>query len=89
MSIRKNFPLLARHEGVWEGYYRYYDVAGETCFAEFRSPIPITRPTCIDGRMAKPRRAIFPVELREKNSFSIPRLPAGRPLFHWMNSTAP
>jgi len=29
MSIRKNFPLLARHEGVWEGYYRYYDVAGE------------------------------------------------------------
>lgn len=29
MSIRDNFPLLARHEGVWEGYYRYYNLDGE------------------------------------------------------------
>ena len=25
MSLRRAMPLLARHEGVWEGYYRYYD----------------------------------------------------------------
>ena len=29
MSLRKEMPLLARHEGVWEGYYRYYDARGE------------------------------------------------------------
>jgi hypothetical protein len=28
MSLRKAMPLLARHEGVWEGYYRYYDAHG-------------------------------------------------------------
>ncbi|MDJ0709234.1 MAG: hypothetical protein QNJ14_02535 [Woeseiaceae bacterium] len=28
MSLRKNMPLLARNEGVWEGYYRYFDAAG-------------------------------------------------------------
>ena len=28
MSLRKAMPLLARHEGVWDGYYRYYDAAG-------------------------------------------------------------
>ena len=28
MSLRSNLPLLARNEGVWEGYYRYYDAAG-------------------------------------------------------------
>jgi len=28
MSLRANMPLLARNEGVWEGYYRYYDAAG-------------------------------------------------------------
>ena len=29
MSLRKAMPLLARHEGMWEGYYRYYDARGE------------------------------------------------------------
>ncbi len=29
MTIKDSFPLLARHEGVWEGYYRYYDYDGE------------------------------------------------------------
>jgi len=29
MSLRKTMPLLARHEGVWEGYYRYYDAHGD------------------------------------------------------------
>ena len=28
MSLREAMPLLARHEGVWDGYYRYYDSAG-------------------------------------------------------------
>lgn len=29
MSIKDDFPLLARNEGVWEGYYRYYNIDGE------------------------------------------------------------
>ena len=29
MSIREAFPLLARNEGVWEGYYRYYNIDGD------------------------------------------------------------
>lgn len=28
MSLRQALPFLARNEGVWEGYYRYYDPAG-------------------------------------------------------------
>lgn len=28
MSIRETLPLLARHEGVWDGYYRFYDPDG-------------------------------------------------------------
>ncbi len=24
-DIRQKLPLLARHEGVWDGWYRYYD----------------------------------------------------------------
>lgn len=27
-ELKKIMPLLARHEGVWEGHYRYYDVQG-------------------------------------------------------------
>jgi hypothetical protein len=29
MSLRADMPLLARHEGVWDGYYRYYDARGD------------------------------------------------------------
>lgn len=29
MSIREDMPLLARHEGVWDGTYTHYDAAGE------------------------------------------------------------
>lgn len=29
MGIREDMPLLARHEGVWDGVYRYYNAAGE------------------------------------------------------------
>ena len=29
MSLREKMPLLARHEGVWDGYYRYFDYTGE------------------------------------------------------------
>lgn len=28
MGIRDAMPLLARHEGVWDGVYTYYDAAG-------------------------------------------------------------
>ena len=28
MSLREKMPLLARHEGVWDGYYRYFDISG-------------------------------------------------------------
>ncbi len=27
-ELKTILPLLARHEGVWEGTYRYYDVSG-------------------------------------------------------------
>ncbi|KKW90687.1 hypothetical protein YP76_19195 [Sphingobium chungbukense] len=29
MGIREDMPLLARHEGVWDGVYTYYNAAGE------------------------------------------------------------
>ncbi|HEX8757320.1 MAG TPA: hypothetical protein VF745_13360 [Steroidobacteraceae bacterium] len=29
MGIRDSMPLLARHEGVWDGVYTYYDAAGK------------------------------------------------------------
>ena len=28
MSLREKMPLLARHEGVWDGVYRYFDKDG-------------------------------------------------------------
>ncbi|MDE0286157.1 MAG: DUF3598 domain-containing protein [Gammaproteobacteria bacterium] len=28
MSLRERMPLLARHEGVWDGHYRYFDDTG-------------------------------------------------------------
>jgi hypothetical protein len=28
MGIREDMPVLARHEGVWEGTYKYYDADG-------------------------------------------------------------
>ena len=28
MSLREKMPLLARHEGVWDGYYRYFNNSG-------------------------------------------------------------
>lgn len=29
MGIKEDMPLLARHEGVWEGTYRYYNAEGK------------------------------------------------------------
>lgn len=29
MGIREDMPLLARHEGVWDGIYTYYNAAGD------------------------------------------------------------
>lgn len=28
MSLREEMPMLARNEGIWEGYYRMYDSRG-------------------------------------------------------------
>ena len=28
IDLRKHLPILARHEGIWDGWYRYYDPAG-------------------------------------------------------------
>lgn len=28
VDLRKAMPTLARHEGVWEGHYRYFDAEG-------------------------------------------------------------
>jgi hypothetical protein len=28
LKLRETFPLLARHEGVWEGWYRHFDING-------------------------------------------------------------
>ena len=28
MGLRDDMPLLARHEGVWDGTYKYYNAAG-------------------------------------------------------------
>jgi len=29
MGIREDMPILARHEGVWDGVYTYYNAAGD------------------------------------------------------------
>ena len=29
MGIKEDMPILARHEGVWDGVYMYYNAAGE------------------------------------------------------------
>ena len=29
VDIRLALPLLARHEGVWDGWYRHYDPQGD------------------------------------------------------------
>jgi hypothetical protein len=28
INLRSQMPVFARHEGIWEGWYRYYDAAG-------------------------------------------------------------
>jgi hypothetical protein len=28
-KFKQQFPLLARHEGIWDGVYRYYDAVGQ------------------------------------------------------------
>ena len=43
-DIKKLFPLLARHEGVWDGVYRYYDAQGDK-IDEHRSRLVCRFPT--------------------------------------------
>lgn len=28
-TLKEKIPLIARNEGVWDGFYRYYDLAGD------------------------------------------------------------
>lgn len=44
MSLKEKMPLLSRHEGVWEGYYRYYNANGEK-IDEHRSRLLCRFPT--------------------------------------------
>lgn len=37
IAIREAMPLLARGEGVWEGWYRYYDAASGDLIDAHRS----------------------------------------------------
>ncbi len=43
-TFKQQFPLLARHEGVWDGAYRYYNAAGEK-IDEHRSRLVCRFPT--------------------------------------------
>lgn len=49
-EIRKNMPLLAEAEGVWEGWYRYYDAETGEMTDEHRSRLICRLPE--DGKPA-------------------------------------
>ena len=44
-NLRDQLPVVARHEGIWEGVYRYYDAHGEKT-DEHRSRLVCRFPTC-------------------------------------------
>ena len=67
-NIREAMPLLARHEGVWDGVYSYFNDQNEKtdehrsrliCRFPDDGPILITRPTTICGTTAAPKSASF------------------------------
>ena len=73
MGIRDEMPLLARHEGIWEGTYRFVDPLGNT-IDEHASRLQCTFPdsgdyfqvneyTWSDGRT---ERLEFPAAYRDK-----------------------
>lgn len=45
VDLRKEMPLLARNEGVWEGWYRYYDARSGKLTDEHRSRLLCRFPT--------------------------------------------
>ena len=47
VDLRKEMPLLARNEGVWEGWYRYYDARTGKLTDEHRSRLLCRFP--VDG----------------------------------------
>jgi hypothetical protein len=44
LSFKEQFPLLARHEGVWDGHYRVYNAQGDKT-DEHRSRLVCSFPT--------------------------------------------
>ena len=48
VDIRQRLPLLARHEGVWDGWYRYFDVEGNK-LDEHRSRLVCRFPAASEG----------------------------------------
>ena len=44
MGIREDMPLLARHEGVWDGTYTYFNAANEKIDEHQIAPfLPVSR----------------------------------------------
>lgn len=43
-DLHKHMPILARHEGIWDGWYRYYDPNGDKT-DEHRSRLVCRFPT--------------------------------------------
>ncbi len=47
LTLKEKIPLIARNEGVWEGYYRYYDANGDK-IDEHKSRLICRFPTAHD-----------------------------------------
>ena len=65
MGIREEMPVLARHEGVWDGVYTYFDSQDREIDRHksrlfCRIPGSIIRPITTPGTTAAPMCEIFP-----------------------------
>ena len=47
LTLKEKIPLIARNEGVWDGFYRYYDAAGDK-IDEHKSRLICRFPTADD-----------------------------------------
>ncbi|MFQ3595305.1 MAG: DUF3598 domain-containing protein [Sphingomonadaceae bacterium] len=74
MGIREDMPLLARHEGVWEGTYRYYDATGKLvdehkskllCRFPESGPYPYHQTNIYEWADGRREVRDFPAEYRE------------------------
>lgn len=75
MGIREEMPLLARHEGVWDGTYIYYNAAGEQidahasrlfCRIDDDSPNPYHQTNFYSWPNGKTEIRDFPAEYRDQ-----------------------